>query len=287
MARSEADNTDAPALIAALPFAAARPDRARARSRRKRPGRGMGAAGRRGGRGPGLEPHRRSARGRSAAELGGRPWRTRNRPTCSSIARPAGWTRATRRSSICRSGPMTSSNYRCVVDLVYSGSETHLVRGRSRCIDPRRRRARAPRRPGSAQLRAVHRRDGAGRRDARGGAQRDERLGHAASRRRSGDGHRRRRRPKARVGVTPPRRRGGSGRFLTDVLVELGLRRPWSGSRRRSRRRASAGVHARAGAARPERRSPPSSSPARSPSATGSTISTSACSRSTWGRPTC
>jgi type IV pilus assembly protein PilB len=28
------------------------------------------------------------------------------------------------------------------------------------------------------------------------------------------------------VGVTPPRRRGGSGRFLTDVLVDLGFATP-------------------------------------------------------------
>ena len=42
--------------------------------------------------------------------------------------------------------------------------------------------------------------------------------------------------------LTPPRRRGGSGRFLTDVLVELGLHRPASGCSRRSRRRRLAGV---------------------------------------------
>ena len=57
-----ADNTDAPALIAALPFADLRAHRAGARRRGQRPGRGVGAAGRRRGRGAGVEPHGRSAR---------------------------------------------------------------------------------------------------------------------------------------------------------------------------------------------------------------------------------
>ena len=59
--------------------------------------------------------------------------------------------------------------YHCVVDLVYSRTDTPLVRPRVSPIDPGCRRPRNPRRPGRAQLRAIHRSPGAGRCDARRG----------------------------------------------------------------------------------------------------------------------
>ena len=91
--------------------------------------------------------------------------------------------------------------------------------------------------------------------------------------------------PEVRIGITTPTRRGSSSRFLTDVIVDMGLV---------ARERvddaietlAQLGDHARAGAGRRAATSAPTASHARWPSATASTTSTSASSRSTWAPPT-
>ena len=88
-----------------------------------------------------------------------------------------------------------------------------------------------------------------------------------------------------RTGITRPSRRGSSSRFLTDVIVDMGLA---------SRGQVDDAIESLAqrsaphpsGPARPAARSPPTASRARSPSATASTISTSASSRSTCPPPT-
>jgi len=86
------------------------------------------------------------------------------------------------------------------------------------------------------------------------------------------------------VGVRAPTDRGGTQRFLSDVIVEMGLASP-SRSTQRSRRRAST-------ARRPRRcsfeaaRSVPTASRRRSRNATASTMSTWRPSTSTWPRRT-
>ena len=122
-AQIAADNTDAPALIAALPFAAARArPRAGARRRRERPRRRLGAARRGGARGAGLEPNRRSGRASCARELGGDAGaRSRRRRRRHAGQLHVG--RARRRRSF---GALPIADERlwraigCVVDLVYT-----------------------------------------------------------------------------------------------------------------------------------------------------------------------
>jgi len=70
-------------------------------------------------------------------------------------------------------------------------------------------------------------------------------------------------------GITPPTRRGGSGRFVTDVLVQLGYTDQEAVERAMEEAR-SRGVQ-----------------PEESPSVMGWITSISACSRWTWPRPTC
>ena len=87
-------------------------------------------------------------------------------------------------------------------------------------------------------------------------------------------------------GITPPTQRRSSGRFLTDVLVEMGFVA--------SRRRVDQAIeNARETGQTPEhvllggrRSSPRTSWRVRWPSATGSTTSISTSSRSTWAPPT-
>ena len=124
----EADNTDAPALIAALPFSAAGQDGARARRRRQRARGRLGAARRRRGGGARLEPDARAGAQRCARELGGAPVERRRagRPA-RSLHAPADWT--PRRATF-KQLPLEADQvdrYECVVDFVYRDSGTPLV----------------------------------------------------------------------------------------------------------------------------------------------------------------
>ena len=164
-----ADNTDAPAVIDALPFPAA-----------GRSALVLGAGGsaravvwallRAGAeevRVWNRTPERARALRRRARRDRGR--RRRSPPTSSSTARPAAWTAS---APMFKELPLDADDvtgYDCVVDLVYTDTGTALVRAaRERGVftvdglehaGP----------PGCAQLRAVHRCTGAGRRNARSG----------------------------------------------------------------------------------------------------------------------
>ena len=102
-----ADNTDAPALVAALPFAAAGADRPRARRRRQRPRRGVGAAGRRRVAGERCGTGRRSVPAGWPPSWAPRPPPESRPPTCSSTAPRSGSTAPTRSIGF-RSRPATS-----------------------------------------------------------------------------------------------------------------------------------------------------------------------------------
>ena len=188
--------------------------------------------------------------------------------------------------------------YGCVVDLVYSHADTQLIEAAKARGVPVVDGLELLVRPGRAQLRAVHRPCRPGRGDARCGAREaDERLGAmsdwpahlrpvgAESAPRAA-GRARAEHPEDWDGVTAPSRRGGSTRFLTDVLVELGYcdRERVEAAIAEAR---AAGHSRRRSCCSSSTRSLRSSSRGRSPSATGSTTSTSACSRSTWPPSTC
>ena len=90
--------------------------------------------------------------------------------------------------------------------------------------------------------------------------------------------------PEGRMGITTPSRRGSSSRFLTDVIVYMGLV---------ARERVDDAIAtSRSAGTTPERvlveagPSAMTASRARWQSATASTTSTSGSSRWTWGRPT-
>ena len=123
-----ADNTDAPALIAALPF----PVRGRTALVLGAGGSARAAvwalldAGAAEVRVWNRTAGARSRAGRGARSGGGRPGR--NRRICSSTARPPGCSPRIERSSSCRCPPMISDRYDCVVDFVYSDTETELAR---------------------------------------------------------------------------------------------------------------------------------------------------------------
>ena len=251
-ARIRADNTDAPGLLAAL----RRPAR-RARALVLGAGgsaRAVAYALREAGAAVAVWNRTPERAGALAADLGvarGRP--RRSRPTCSSTARLSGLHARPRRSRSSRWTPMTLGEYACVVDLVYRAGGTELLRqarapglpvvdgleilvrqgalsfqiwtGRAAPLDVMRRAARAgcSSLPNLAHLRPV------------ADADRDD---PAASRAGAPDGDH-----PARGSATP------AARFLTDVIVELGLRRPRA---RRSGRRGGprGGDHARGGPAR-------------------------------------
>ena len=147
---------------------------------------------------------------------------------------------------------------------------------RERGVQPGRR-ARDPRAPGRAQLRALDGPAGAAGGDARSGPRSRPRMSSAdrphlqaisvdtQSERRPGL------RPR-RDGITRPSRRGGSGRFLTDVIVDLGFvhrERVERGRRGRPRRRPPARARAarrgrdHPGPARPRDRRAPRARPPR------------------------
>ena len=191
-------------------------------------------------------PERAAASLRSSAARPSRP--ARGRPSCSSTALRSD---STERGVFSRSTPLRAddtSRYECVVDLVYTATETALVQAA---------RARSVAAVDGLQLLvgqgalSFERFTGIAApaaRDARGGREdRDERTsdqrlravwrGHTTADRRP-EHRRRHRRPSGAA---------GSGRFLTDVLVELGFATR-SGSRARSRRPESARDAARAAA---------------------------------------
>ena len=124
-----ADNTDAPALIAALPFAARGPDRRRARRGGQRPSRRLGAGRRGGSRGADLEPL--AAAGAGAGERA-RSDRAGKQPTSARRRHPGQLHlgRSRRRRSVRAALPVDESSlsdYRCVVDLVYTPTGTRLI----------------------------------------------------------------------------------------------------------------------------------------------------------------
>ena len=125
-----ADNTDAPGLIAALGEAlgSGRPARARARRRRGRAGRRVGAAAGRRGRRGGLEPHRRagrrarrrsSARGPSRSRRDGRDRRQLHVRRARRIAD------ATFKALPLQADSLGAGS--CVVDMVYRDGGTRLL----------------------------------------------------------------------------------------------------------------------------------------------------------------
>ena len=109
-----------PALIASLPVAVVGSTRAGARRGRQRPGRGVGAAGRRRRRGVGLEPHARSAPVPCARTSAGRPSRARATAdvlvNCTSI----GLKEPERTFAELPVEAGDLGGYRCVVDFVYA-----------------------------------------------------------------------------------------------------------------------------------------------------------------------
>ena len=144
-----------------------RPHRDGPRRRRQRAGGRLGAARCRRRRGAALEPHRASAPASWRPSSAPRRPSGRRPPTC--------WSTAPRSASTARDpfdrlplAPGDLTGYGCVVDLVYTRGGTVLVDRGTRAGDRGGRRPRAAHRPGRAQLRAVHRRAGLARGDARG-----------------------------------------------------------------------------------------------------------------------